>query len=785
MPVFDKKFDDRKVFLKFLAVLILFVFAFCAVSFYYSWTRQQNYARRLENTQEPLKKNLSANFQAKSNLKSHRAEMWNELFLQLVGFGFLVSGATLIFVSLNRSVLRINHFLCNVIDSLVHPFYVIDAQNYSVIMANKAASRDGELTNNPCRKKELSSLVEQVHKTSMPSTAEYVDTDDRGRQKTMKIHAYPLYENHETPTHVLGYTLDITHWKKAEEELRRRRENMQAICEAAPVGMMLVDETLRIRQINRVAAGLTGNTMEQMLNCRIGDSLNCLHSMDSPEGCGSGNGCAHCRFTQILGKVFKEGCTVEKEDVEETYMISGQESRLSFEVSAVPIQLEGKQYAILILNNITDRKLSEEELRIAKEQTEGVVHEMERLNSQLDAAVQQANRLAQEAISANKAKSEFLATLSHEIRTPMNSILGFGDLLDEEPLSESQKEYVQLIRNSGNTLLSLINDILDFSKIEAGKLTVEKVETPLNVLLEEIESIFRPMAAKKGLELAILQCEDIPQTIQTDPTRLRQCLINLVNNAIKFTDQGYVYVNVSRRQKQEKTWIQFDIEDTGVGIPADKQQSIFDAFVQAENSTTRKYGGTGLGLAITKKLAELLGGDLSIVSQFGEGSVFTLTIDAGAAGQKQNPWSKYDLAEAIQKPSKPDKPCDPKNKFKVLLVEDNPVNQQLMKVLLEKMGHIVTLSENGQQAVETMEKTKDSFDIILMDIQMPVMNGLEATRSLRQKNFKTPIVAVTANAMKGDREQCLEAGCDDYLSKPVDKDDLKDIILKYASPVSV
>jgi CheY-like chemotaxis protein len=386
-------------------------------------------------------------------------------------------------------------------------------------------------------------------------------------------------------------------------------------------------------------------------------------------------------------------------------------------------------------------------------------------------------------MDANKAKSQFLATMSHEIRTPMNSILGFSELLAEEPLSDSQKEYVQLIRNSSNTLLTLINDILDFSKIEAGKLSVEKTETPLHALMEEMESMFRPPATAKGLELAVLQCQELPRTIQTDPVRIRQCLINLINNAIKFTQKGHIYINVSSKQQQDTTLIQFDIEDTGVGIPLDKQGKIFELFTQADNTTSQKFGGTGLGLTISRKLAEMLGGELTVISQPGVGSVFTMTIDAGSVGQEK-PWNKYEQAEEVQKEPQPKQsPVSSGETKKILLAEDNPVNQQLMQVLLKKMGYGVTLVDNGKLAVEAMEK--GSYDIILMDIQMPEMNGLEATRAIRQKGFKTPIVAITANALKGDREQCLEAGCDDYLPKPVDKYDLEDMIHKYIQPASV
>ncbi|MCI0498416.1 MAG: ATP-binding protein [Planctomycetales bacterium] len=390
-------------------------------------------------------------------------------------------------------------------------------------------------------------------------------------------------------------------------------------------------------------------------------------------------------------------------------------------------------------------------------------------------AEEQAAVLAQEAMTANRVKSEFLANMSHELRTPMNAIIGFSEVLSDEALTDEQRSCVQIINSSGKSLLALINDILDYSKIEAGKLTVDICDCRLDRLLAEIESMLRPMASQKGIAFEVLQCDTVPRMIQTDPLRLRQCLINLINNAIKFTESGHVYVNVAFEQRDRRPWLRVDVEDTGIGIPKDKQALIFESFTQADSATTRKYGGTGLGLAITKRLAKLLGGDVSVVSESGGGAVFTLTIPAGAERSAEAGWNKYEQTDAILDAEK----GTDMYTGKVLVAEDNPSNQKLMQILLQKMGLEVVLASDGLEAVE--KGAAETYDLILMDMQMPALNGYDATRRLRSQGVKTPIIAVTAHAMTGDEEKCLAAGCDGYLSKPIERSKLTEIIDRYAT----
>jgi len=416
--------------------------------------------------------------------------------------------------------------------------------------------------------------------------------------------------------------------------------------------------------------------------------------------------------------------------------------------------------------DITERKRTEQKL--------------EQVNRQLEASVEQANLLARQAMAANTAKSEFLANMSHEIRTPMNGIIGFSEVLAEERLTAEQKHYVDIIRASAENLLQLINDVLDFSKIEAGKLNIEITDCSLQELLAVVESLMRPVATEKGLEFELLQCSQLPVQIRTDSLRLRQCLINLINNAVKFTEQGYVHVNVSLQQGGDKPYIRFDVEDTGIGVPAEKQQQIFEPFVQADGGTTRKYGGTGLGLTITKRLVHLLGGKLSLTGEVGKGSVFSLTIPAGVDVKSQPLFNKYDPVCNLNRQQ--DASPQPKFSGRVLVAEDSTTNQMLIKLLLEKMGLQVTTAETGKDAVR--KALSQSFDLILMDIQMPDMNGYDATRALREKALTIPIVALTANAVKGDDKKCISAGCNDYLAKPITSEKLFETICKYLSSES-
>lgn len=381
----------------------------------------------------------------------------------------------------------------------------------------------------------------------------------------------------------------------------------------------------------------------------------------------------------------------------------------------------------------------------------------------------------EDAEAANIAKSQFLANMSHEIRTPMNAILGFSDILGDESATEEQKYYIDIIRSSGKHLLMVIDDILDFSKIEAGKLSIKPRKFSLEQTLFTLESMLHSLAEEKDLDFKIQANNCLPANIDSDPDRLQQCLINLINNAIKFTQQGHVYMNISLENRDKQPYIRFDIEDTGIGISPKQQGLIFDAFTQADASHTRQYGGTGLGLAITTQLAELLGGELTLSSEEGAGSVFTIVIPANVDLAVEPLIERGIISNRINNDTQNSDQRELSGR--ILVAEDVETNRKYIKAVLNRMGLEVTLAPDGNVALQ--KALTHQFDLILMDMQMPHVNGYEATKSLRKEGITTPIIALTAYAMTEDRDKCLDAGCDDYLSKPVDHDKLLKILTKH------
>jgi signal transduction histidine kinase/AmiR/NasT family two-component response regulator len=503
---------------------------------------------------------------------------------------------------------------------------------------------------------------------------------------------------------------------------------------------MVDDHNHKINYDNDIACNLTATSEDRLVG-------SVCHKNICPSEAG------RCPITD-LGKTI---------DHSERIMLTADGKRIPIIKNVIRINFQGRDVLLESFIDIRDRKRAERELLAAKDAAE----------------------------AASLAKSQFLANMSHEIRTPMNGILGFLELLQrEEEMTDRQRQYVDTALASGETLLQLINDILDFSKIEAGKMEIAAAELNLADLLEEVVEFFADQARRKGIKVSCHVTPGTPTALWGDSMRLRQVLINLVGNAVKFTEKGEVSVHVFLKEEAGQTaLLLFEVRDTGIGIAPDALSRIFTAFAQEDGSTTRRYGGTGLGLAIASQLVSMMGGKIEVKSILGKGSVFRFTARLEKQGKPSGDAEPHPLLLPAP-PCGSDKPVDKKqfSAFRVLLVEDNPVNRTLSSAILEYFGCCADLADDGLEALERV--AAERYDLILMDCQMPRMDGYKATAAIRKQEAESgakgeprhvPIVALTAHALEGDRDACLAAGMDDYLSKPFKADELHAVLSRWLS----
>ncbi|MBF9254526.1 CHASE3 domain-containing protein [Pontibacter sp. 172403-2] len=515
---------------------------------------------------------------------------------------------------------------------------------------------------------------------------------------------------------------DINKRVKLEHELRENESRLKQFFEALPVGITVRDARGELAFANKQG-------QEVLSKLFPGGPIQNIHQLEHDESLFMAGTDEYYPLEQMPIMLALRGIKAQTDNIE---IRQGNDIILLSE-TAGPVFDRANEvvYAIAAFQDITDRKIAEAELMQAKEAAE----------------------------ASSVAKDRFLANMSHEIRTPMNAIIGFSNLLLKSGLHEEQKQFAEAIRTSGENLLIIINDILDFSKLQSGMVQLEVIPFGIASLLDSLVMMLQPKARQKGLELSIKAGDMLPALVLGDPVRLTQIISNLVDNAIKFTEKGAILVNAKvHKTEPDKAWITISVTDNGIGIPADKLETVFERFSQASSSTTREFGGSGLGLTIVKNLVELQGGRISVESTPGQGSVFEVTIPYILVAEDDLlPYSAH---------AQPEDSTIFRRQLHILVAEDNPLNQKLALRVLHDMGFTTELAVNGSEAVALIRQKKH-FDAILMDIQMPVMDGYEATRHIRNElKAEVPIMAMTAHAMSGEKEKCLAQGMNDYISKP-------------------
>jgi PAS domain S-box-containing protein len=547
-----------------------------------------------------------------------------------------------------------------------------------------------------------------------------------GRVRWVHAQGRAIYGENGQPVRFSGITQDITEFKKIENALREAEERYRTLFQSSSAIKLLIDpENRRIVDANPAACEYYGYPREELLTLTI-DQINTLPR--------------EAVMAKMAEAVKQSRCCYEFE-----HRLASGETR-EVEVRSGPILLKGKALLYSIIQDITYRKMMAKALEAARNEAEG----------------------------ANRAKSEFLANMSHEIRTPMNGVLGMTELALMEDNPMRVREYLQIVKQSGKTLLDIINDILDLSKIESGKVVLESepfaIRTILETTLRPLSALALAKAKAKELSLRHHVDQGVPEHLIGDQGRLRQVLTNLVGNALKFTHEGgvLVVVDVDSTPSPNSVRLLFKVKDSGIGIAKDKLEEVFEAFSQAGLSSHAKYGGTGLGLSISKSLVEMMGGRIWVKSEAGQGSTFSFTATFGLAEVQSQPEPSAGPGVLLSTDT-----------LRILVAEDDPVNQLLAVRLLETHGHQATIAENGLEAIEKLKA--GNFDVVLMDARMPEMTGEEAVAAIRNgmaglDKARIPVVALTANALKGDRERFLAAGMDDYLSKPFDIEELNQIL---------
>ena len=591
-----------------------------------------------------------------------------------------------------------------------------------------------------------------------PYRGEILNYRKDGGSYMVAFEALPICDAQGRPKSIVAMGRDVTDRLHAEQALREEESRYRAIFEAVTDALVIYNQDGTVIEANPAACAMYGYTRAQILGLSYAEIVQqeCHPIFDEfQKTVTAGNS-----FHAVSRDVRSDGAVID------------------VEVHGVRLTFKGELTLLAVLTDITEQQRAQRELREYAEALQVANHSLEEYSF----AAQEASR----------AKSAFLANMSHEIRTPMTAILGFAEMLrtdgDLSKAPPSRIEAIDTVLRNGEHLLRLINDVLDLSKIEAGRFSVEHNECCVLKLVSDVQDMVEIRARAKNLPFVVEYAGSVPETVQTDAMRLRQILVNLIGNAVKFTDTGEVRLRVEHIETAGSSVLEFAVIDTGVGISTSKLDTVFQPFNQAEEHGGHR-GGTGLGLTISRELARLLGGDIAVESTLGQGSTFRLRVPTGAMDGVRHISNPAQVAASHRLNPSVEEVDSSQIRFsgRILLAEDGPDNQRLIECILRRAGAEVLVVDNGQAAIQEVEAgffEDNPFDLVLMDMQMPVMDGYEATRRLRRGGYTLPIVALTAHAMKGDRLKCLDAGCDDYASKPIQRPQLLRLVSHYLASVA-